>query len=196
LADYTLGPYSLSVGYRAEILKWLELTSQDTVHHIAVSQFRADLPRLLVNVRDDFTRTSDPPGTELTGRILSTTNVLAPGAEYRLTERFSVGANYAWTRVRFDDEQFAVLLDRDEHVLGGSVFWKFLPRSDVRLSYSYTKKNFTLATDRDVVLHTGIVGLRGDLTAKLSSTFRIGIQHREPEASFQPGYTGLVAGGD
>jgi hypothetical protein len=196
LADYTFGPHSLSAGYRAEILNWVNFPSQDTVHHIGVTQLRLDFPRLLVNLRDDFVRTSDPPGTELTGRIKSTTNVLQPETEYRLTDRFAVGANYAWTRVRFDDDVFAALLDRDEHLIGASVFWKFLPKTDLRLSYNYVRKAFTVTSDRDVDLHTLLLGVRGDLTAKLSSTFRIGIQHREPRASFQPGYTGVVMGGD
>ena len=196
LADYTFGPHSLSAGYRAEILNWVELTSQDTVHHIGVGQLRLEFPRLLLNLRDDFTRTSDPPGSELTGRIKSTTNVLAPESEYRLTERFAVGANYSWTRVRFDDDFLSPLLDRDEHLIGASVFWKVLPKSDVRLSYSYTRKDFTQTSDRDVTVHTVSLGLRGDLTAKLSSTFRVGFQTRVPESSVARGYTGLILGGD
>jgi hypothetical protein len=103
VADYTFGPHSVSAGYRAEILRYLDLTNQDTVHHIGVAQLRLDFPRTLLTLRDDFTRTSDPPGTELTGRILSTTNVLKPEGEYRITSSFSTGLNYSWTRVRFDD---------------------------------------------------------------------------------------------
>lgn len=195
LADYTVGPHSFSVGYRAEILRWLELTSQDTVHHIGVGQLRLDFPRLLVNVRDDFSQTSDPPNSELTGRVRSTTNVLAPETEYRLTERFSVGANYAWTRVRFDDPDLAPLLDRDEQLIGGSVFWKFVPRADLRLQYTYEQKNFTETGERDVNVHAATLGLRGDLTARLSSTFRLGVQGREATA-VGPGYLGPIGGGD
>ena len=45
VADYTFGTHSLSAGYRAEILRYLDLTNQDTVHHIAVGQLRLDFPR-------------------------------------------------------------------------------------------------------------------------------------------------------
>ena len=196
LADYTAGPHSLSLGYRAEILRWLELTAQDTVHHIGVGQLRLDFPRLLVNLRDDFTQTSDPPNSELTGRIRSTTNALAPESEYRLSERFSLGANYSWTRVRFDDPGLSAPLDRDEHLVGGSVFWKVLPKTDLRLHYTYEWKGFTETSERDVQIHTATLGLRGDLTAKLSSTFRIGLQARERATPSVPGYIGLIGGGD
>ena len=196
LADYTFGPHSLSLGYRAEILRWVQLTSQNTVHNIGVGQLRLDFPRLLFNLREDFIQTTDPPNSELTGQVKSTTNLLAPESEYRLTERFSVGVNSAWSRIRFHDPSLDPLLDRDEYLIGGSVFWKFLPKADLQLQYTYQRKVFTETSDLDVHVHTVTLGLRGDLTAKLSSTFRIGVQARDPLTSSEPGYLGLVGGGD
>jgi hypothetical protein len=196
VADYTFGPHALSAGYRAEILNYARLTNQDTVHHIMATQLRLDFPRLFVNVRDDFIRTSDPPGTELTGRILSTTNILKPEAEYRWTGRLSTGLNYTWTRVRFDDPAIGDLIDRDEHAIGASVFWKVLPRADIALGYTYARDEFTVATDRDFARHFVTVGVRGDITPKLSSTFRIGVELREPDhPSVQPRATLLTMGG-
>ncbi len=194
LADYNFGPHSLSVGYRAELLRYVDLTQEDATHHFAVGQLRLEFSRLLFNLRDDFAHTTDPPGTELTGRIRSDTNVLAPEAEYGLTQRFSVGTNYSWTHVHFDPS--VAELDRDEHLIGGSVFWKFLPKSDLRLNYSYGEKDFTTVPDRDVTRHVVTLGLRGDLTAKLSSTFRLGFEDRIPRAANGTGYTGLIGGGD
>ena len=196
LADYTFGTHSLSAGYRAEILRYLDLTSQDTVHHFGVAQLRLDFPRFLLNLRDDFARTSDPPGTELTGRILSTTNVLKPEAEYRLTQKFSLGLNYAWTDVRFDDRAIGALIDRDEHRVGASVFMKVVPKGDVFFNYTYGRVVFTTATDRDYTDHLIAVGLRGDLTSKLSSTLRIGYEIRDPDSSGQASFSGLFFGGD
>lgn len=196
LADYTFGSHSLSAGYRAEILRYLDLTNQDTVHHIAVGQLRLDFPRTLLTLRDDFARTSDPPGTELTGRILSNTNVLKPEAEYRWTSTFSTGLSYAWTDVRFDDRFIGSLIDRDEHLIGGSVFWKVVPKGDLLFNYTYGRVIFTTATERDYTDHIITVGLRGDITAKLSSTFRVGYLIRTPDSSSQTGFSGLFLSGD
>jgi len=196
LADYTFGSHSLSAGYRAEILRYLDLTNQDTVHHIAVGQLRLDFPRTLLNLRDDFTRTSDPPGTELTGRILSTTNALKPEGEYHLTPSFSTGLNYAWTRVRFDDQAIATLIDRDDHLIGASVFWKFVPKGDLSLNYSYGWSSFTDSSDRDFTSHSVTFGLRGDVTSKLSSGFRIGYTWQAATRSNQDTFSGLILGGD
>lgn len=197
LADYTFGPNSISLGYRAEILNYVTLTSQDTVNHIAVGQVRLEYPKLLVNIRDDFVKTSDPPNTELTGPIVSLTNLLAPEAEYRVTNRLAVGANYAWTHVRFPtNDTVAGDLDRDEQLVGASLFWKILPKADLRLAYNYENTIFNLQGDRDFTAHRFIVAVRGDLTPKLSSTFRIGVEKRDPNAAFQPGYLGPIMGGD
>jgi hypothetical protein len=193
LADYTVGPVTVSAGYRVEILRFFDLENQNTEHHIAVGQIRYETPRLKIQVRDDFTKTSDPPGTEITGRIGSRTNVLTPEGEYRITERFAVGGNYTWTRVDFDDP--AAGLNRDEHLLGGSVFWKALPKTDLRVSYEYGIKNFDDGV-RDVTRHLVLAGVRGDITPRFASTFRIGFEVREPEQSRFPGYRGLVFGGD
>ena len=196
VVDYTFGAHSLSGGYRAEILKYLDLTNQDTVHHIAVGQLRLDFPRTLLTLKDDFTRTSDPPGTELTGRILSTTNVLKPQAEYRLTPSFSTALHYAWTRVRFDDDFIANLIDRDEHLIGASVFWKFVPKGDVFFSYSFGRVIFDTATDRDYIAHLITVGLRGEITSKLSSSFFVGYARQDPDNGSRESFSGLVLGGD
>jgi hypothetical protein len=196
LADYTFGNHSLSAGYRAEILRYLDLTSQDTVHHIAVAQLRLDFPRTLLNLKDDFIRTSDPPGTELTGRILSTTNVLKPEGEYRLTPSLSTGLNYAWSRVRFDDRAIATLIDRDEQLIGASVFWKVVPKGDLFVNYSYGWSTFTESSDRDFTAHTVMAGFRGDITSKLSSSFRVGYTWEEANRSTQTSFSGWIMGGD
>ncbi len=211
LGDYTVGPLAISAGYRAEILRYMDLTNLDTEHHTAVGQVKLDLPRLQLSLRDDFTITSDPPGSELTGRIKSTTNTLVPIAEYRLTERFSVGLNASWIHTSFqrgsssgqaggdvaaaEEAQTVKQLDRDEYLFGGTVFWKFLPKADLRLDYGYGIKTFDSASVRDVTRHVITLGLRGNITSKLQSTFRIGIEDRQPDSDQVKGYIGFVTGG-
>jgi hypothetical protein len=104
--------------------------------------------------------------------------------------------NYAWTRVRFDDQAIATLIDRDDHVVGASVFWKFVPKGDLFLNYSYGWSSFVDSSDRDFTSHSIMVGLRGDITAKLSSSFRVGYTRGEPVHGNQASFTGLALGGD
>src|SRR5712692_1994296 len=101
LVEYGRGTLQLAAGYRAEILHYFDLEGLDTVNHNFVGQGKLTLAKLQLMFRDDYIQTTVPPGTELTGPIKSNTNTLAPTAEYKLTDRFSLGANYTWTHISF-----------------------------------------------------------------------------------------------
>jgi hypothetical protein len=206
LADLTRGPFSASIGYRAEIISYLTLSDQNALNQSGVVQLKADMPRLKLQLRNDFTETTDPPGSELTGPIKSQTNVLAPAAEYRLTERFALGVSYAWTHIHFpttsaaagspneQQNQTVQQLDEDDQLAGTTVWWKFLPKSDIGLNLQYGTQSFDNDSSRNTQREIVALTLRGDLTAKLSSTFKIGIEHQEATKG-GPGFTGVVTGG-
>ncbi|PYM59962.1 MAG: hypothetical protein DMD77_02760, partial [Candidatus Rokuibacteriota bacterium] len=75
---------------------------------------------------------------------------------------------YTWTHISFpgsdsssaanagaqaQQDQTVKQLDRDEHVAGLTVFWKFRPAGDLGLGYQYGTKTFISATERDVRTH-------------------------------------------
>lgn len=206
VAELSRGPFSGSVGYRAEILNYVTLTDQNTTNQLGAVQLKLDMPRLKLQLRDDYIETIDPPGGELTGPIKSQTNILAPTAEYRLTERFSVAVNYAWTHIHYpgnsagadtpnaQQNQAVQQLDENDQVGGATVWWKMLPKSDIGLSFQYGAQSFDNDSSRNTTREIVAVSIRGELTSKLSSTFMVGIQHREA-TSTAPAYTGIVSSG-
>ena len=196
VVDYTFGPHSLSAGYRAEFLNYVTLTEQNTVNHIGVGQLRLDFPRTLLTLEESYTRTNDPPNTELTGPIISNTNVVRTTGEYRFTPSFSAGPNYSWTRVRFEQASIGDLIDRDEQLIGASVFWRFTAKGSAFLNYSYGWATFTDSGDRDYTSNNVTVGLRGDITTKLSSGFYVGYTIQNSEHGDQSAYNGLIMGGN
>jgi hypothetical protein len=207
LADLSRGSLAASVGYRAEIINYLTLTGQNTTNQVGVVQLKLDMARLKLQLRDDFIESTDPPGSELTGPIKSQTNVLAPTAEYRLTERFSLAVYYAWTHIHYpatsagadlpnaQQNQAVQQLDENDQVGGATVWWKMLSKSDIGLSFQYGAQSFDNDSSRNTRREIVGFAVRGDLTAKLSSTFRIGIENREPVSGVAPSYTGIVMGG-
>jgi hypothetical protein len=210
LVEYGRGTLQLGAGYKAEFVEYFNLPGQDTVNLTGVVQAKLALAKLQLLFRDDYVQTTVPPGTELTGPIQSTTNTLAPTAEYRLTERFSAGANYTWTHIHFpassgsstdetlqtQQNQNVQQLDRDEQLGGVTLFWKALPKADFGLGYQYGTKNFSSASsNRDATIQILSGQLRGDVTSKLSSTFRIGILHRNEVQGVAPDFTGVTMGG-
>jgi hypothetical protein len=208
LTDLTRGPFSVSIGYRAEFINYLTLSGQNAMNQSGVVQLKLDMPRLKLQLRNDYTETTDPPGSELTGPIKSQTNVLAPAAEYRLTERFSLGVSYAWTHIHFpltsasatagspnaQQNQTVQQLDENDQLAGATMWWKFLPKSDIGLSLQYGTATFDKDSSRDTQREIVALTLRGDVTAKLSSTFKIGIEHQDA-SNGAPAFIGIVTSG-
>jgi hypothetical protein len=139
-------------------------------------------------------RTNEPPITELAGPIASNTNNFMPEVEYRLTPRLSLGANGAWVHVDYEDPS-AEVIDRDEYQVGVTAFWRLFPKGDIRFDAAYRHADFSQDSTRNVDYYIFSVGLRGDITDKLSSTFRIGLQVRDAQPG-QEGFTGLAFIGD
>lgn len=190
------GRHSLKGGYRAEILRFSELDRQDTVHHIANLALGLDFPGgLLIDLREQFQRTSEPPNSELTGRIERNQNDLAAGVEYRLADRFSAGLDYTFTIVEFRDRELAIL-DRDEHLIGVTGFYRVQPKTALLLQYAHRVKNFDTATERGALSNLVLAGVRGELTAKVTTLFKIGWEGREPDQSGRRDFSGLVLSGN
>jgi polysaccharide biosynthesis protein VpsM len=195
LVELPLGRHRLDVGARMEVVRFADLDNQDTEHYFLFGKLALDFPGgLRAALSEDLAYTSDPPGTELTGRIESLTNVLSPSVEYVFARRYAIGADYVWTHVDF--ERAVNQLDRDEHTFGITGFYKIAPKTDVLLNVAYGVKEFSHASDRDVDRYIGVVGVRGAITPRLTSTFRVGWESREPQHSQLTSYHGVVAGGD
>jgi hypothetical protein len=178
VVELPFGRHRLDLSARAEWLRFLNNNQFDSEHYFVLGNLALDFPGgLRARLREEFAKTSDPPGTELTGRIDNTTNTVAPEVEYAIAGRFSLGTNYAYSHVRFDSS--VAQLDRDEHTAGLTGFWKMTPRSEVLANVSYGVKTFDSATSRDADRYFAMVGLRGELTSRLSSTFRIGYELRD-----------------
>ena len=193
--ELPLGRHKIDLGFRTEILRYVDLENQDTEHYFVLGNVLLDFPGgLKFKLKEDFARTSDPPGTELTGRIKSSTNVLSPSVEYGFTQRYAIGLDYVWAHVRFDD--VVNQLDRDEHTVGLTGFYRVQPKTDLLVNFSYGIKDFERASNRDVSRYIGAVGVRGEITSRLLSTFRVGYEVRDPDHGDIGAYSGIVIGGD
>ena len=178
VVELPFGTHRLDLSARAEILRYLKHSQFDNEHFFLLGNLQLNFPGgLKVRMKEQFTTTSDPPGTELTGRINRTTNTINPEVEYGLARRFSLRAGYTFTHVNFDEP--VTRLSRNEHTFGLTGYWHMTAKSDLLGNLSYGKINFGNVTGRDSERFFGMVGLRGELTSRLSSTFRFGYEHRE-----------------
>ena len=196
--ELPIGRHKLDLGFRAEILRYFNLTGQDTEHYFVLGNLLLDFPGgLRLNFKEDFARTSDPPGTELTGRLGSSTNVFTPSLEYRFAQRYAIGFEYVFTHVKFDSDTGIVQnLDRDEHTFGITGFYRIQPKTDLLLNLGYGFKDFDGDTSRDVKRYFVTTGVRGEISSRISSTFRVGYEVRDPNRGDVGSYSGYIIGGD
>jgi hypothetical protein len=195
--ELPLGRHRFDLGFRTEILRYVDLGSQNTENYFVLARGLLDFPGgLKFTFKEDFAHTNQPPNSELTGPIENTTNVFSSAVEYAITQRYSIGLEYAFTHVTFADDSGVEDLDRNEHLVTLAGFYKIQPKTDLLAAFAYGRKDFTNASDRNLNRYLFLVGVRGDITSRLSSTVRFGFESRQPDRDDLTTFNGFVANGD
>jgi len=198
--ELPLGRHRFDLGFRTEILRYTDIGSQNTENYFVLARGLLDFPGgLKFTFREDFAHTNQPPNSELTGPIQNTTNIFSPSVEYALTRRYAVGLEYAFTHVSFASDSGVTDLDRNEHLVTLTGYYKIQPKTDLLAAFAYGRKNFENSTngiDRDINEDLALVGVRGDITSRLSSTLRFGFESRQPIQDNLTKFNGFVANGD
>lgn len=194
---------ALRLGYRADIIRYVENDSLDTVDHTVQAAVVYNSPRgLTVSLTDEFKRTEGFAGfpvPELTDRVERLENLLRAEGEYRFADRWSAGAFYNFLIVDYSSGPEFDELDREDHTFGGTIFYRILPKTSILGEYRYQIIRYDLdaiAADRDSDSHFFLVGVKGDLTAKTSAGVKVGYQTKDYESSAREDFDGLVVEGE
>jgi polysaccharide biosynthesis protein VpsM len=195
--------YAIRLGYRADILRYMDNTDLDTVHHSALFDVRVNFPGGLgLRLSDRFLITDDFAGfavPELTERVERYENTLDVGADYTLRERFTLDVGYRWFLVDYQDEPEFDQFDREDHTIAGILFYRFMPKTSVLGEVDYNLVRYDIpavAADRDSDAWRFKLGLKGDLTAKTTATIKIGWEWRDYDNPGREDWDGLVAEGE
>jgi hypothetical protein len=194
--------YAIRLGYQADILRYMDNTELDTVHHQALADARVDFVfGLSLRLSDRFLITDDFAGfpvPELTQRVERWENTLDVGGEYRLSERFALDASYRWFTVDYQDDPEFDQFDRDDHTVAGTLFYRFLPKTSLLGEVQYNMVRYDIpavAADRDSDAWRFLIGAKGDITAKTTVLAKVGWEWRDYENPGRDDWDGLVAEG-
>jgi hypothetical protein len=194
--------YAVRLGYQADILRYMENTELDTVHHQALADARVDFAfGVGLRLTDRFLITDDFAGfpvPELTERVERWENTLDAGGEYTLRERFTLDANFRWFMVDYKDDPEFDQFDRDDYTISGTLFYRVFPKTSVlgELGYNMVRYDIeSVALDRDSDAWRFLVGVKGDLTAKTTALIKVGWEWRDYENTGREEWDGLIAEG-
>ena len=195
--------YAIRLGYQADVLRYMDNTDLDTVHHLALADARVDFTfGLGLRLTDRFLITDDFAGfpvPELTERVDRYENTLDAGGEYTLRERFGFDANFRWFMVDYQDDPEFDQFDRDDYTITGTVFYRVFPKTSVLGELDYVMVRYDIpavALDRDSDAWRFKVGVKGDLTAKTTALIKVGWEWRDYDNPGREDWDGLIAEGN
>jgi hypothetical protein len=191
--------YAIRLGYQADILRYMDNTDLDTVHHNALADARVTFSGGLgLRLTDRFLYTDEFAGfpvPELTQRVDRLENTLDVGADYTVRERYTFDVNYRWFLVDYQDPDFDQF-DRDDHTIGGTFFYRVFPKTSVlgELQYNIVRYDEpAVAADRDSDSWRFLVGVKGDITAKTTILLKIGWEWKDYDNQAREDWDGVIA---
>lgn len=195
--------YAVRVGYRADILRYMDNSQFDTVHHNVLAEARVEFAGGLgLRLSDRFKITDDFAGfpvPELTQRVERWENALDVGADYTVRERYTIDVNYQWFLVDYRDDPSFDAFDRQDHTVAGTLFYRLFPKTSILGEVDYNLVRYDLpsvAQVRDSDAWRFKVGVKGDLTPKTSAIIKVGWEWRDYDNPGTKDWDGLIAEGE
>lgn len=192
--------YAIRLGYRADILRYMDNDALDTVHHNVLADARVNFPGGLgLRLSDRFLITDDFAGfpvPELTQRVERYENTLDVGGDYTLRERYTIDVGYRWFLVDYRDDPEFDQFDRQDHIVAGTLFYRVLPKTSVlgEVNYEWIRYDQpAVALDRDSDGWRFKVGVKGDLTAKTTVLLKLGWEFKDYENPGRKDWDGVIA---
>jgi hypothetical protein len=163
----------VSLDYTAGLERFLRLTNQDADNHYVTFDSHLELNRLALGLNHAF-RDITGPNIEVGTRVEERQNVSHLDAEYRLSEKTAVGLNY---RQEFHEYTSTNLTDFSQLEVGGAFYYQVLPKTDLfgQFNYGWVEED----GGADASYQEANLGVRGQLTRKVTGTVKGGYQHRQ-----------------
>jgi len=173
--EATPGRHEIKAAYLAEIIRYVNHTTNDSDRHTASLVGNFNFTRFATRFKEEFRRTDDFPTTELTTRIRRNENVLGGGLDYDVFERWGVGFDFRWENFNYLRSDFD-FLDRNTYTYATNLYYRVTAKTRVFAEYNFVHEIFDSDKTRDNIRHRGLLGVRGDLTERLSLTARGGYE--------------------
>ena len=156
--------------------------SEDINHDLDVTLSHAFSPRFSLSFTDIFRYGQEPEVITSGGGVLQRNgdfqyNSAALGGTFSIDEITRLGAAYRNIMLRYDEDEIAGRLDRDNHVASVDLSRVLRPTTTGTLGYRFEAVEYDEFTDRDQDIHTLIVGVDQIFSPQFLASLNAGWQY-------------------
>jgi hypothetical protein len=174
--EATPGKHEITAGFKTDVIRYLSYSNLNTERYYANFSGIFRFNRLELRGKEDFTHTDDFPSSELTKRIKRNENYLTGGIDYDVYRQWGIGFDTTWGDIYYLDHDYDPL-SRDEYTYATNVYYRLTAKTRVFAEYNYVQEFYKFDRTRNDYRHRGLLGVRGDLTERLSLSARGGYEH-------------------
>ncbi|HTN44625.1 MAG TPA: outer membrane beta-barrel protein [Nitrospiria bacterium] len=150
-----------------------------------------------LRIKEEWTNGHDAPGFAQSLQLdLYHENTAGGGIDWQVGPKLRVAVDYTNLMLNYADDARNGFRDRTDNTVGGTVFYKILPKTSALLEYEYTDVNFVegdVATKSvDNATQRGYLGLTWDVTAKSKGTVKAGYARKDYQESGVDNFQGGI----
>jgi hypothetical protein len=174
--EATPGQHAIRADFLADIIRYSTFNNLDTERYFANLHGIFHFNRLELRGKESFAHTDDFPSSELTQRIKRNENFLGGGMDYDVARFWGVGTDVEWGNIYYLDHDFD-FLSENKYTYAINLYYRTTEKTRVFAEYNFVQEWFEFAKTSDDYRHRGLLGVRGDLTERLSLTAKAGYEH-------------------
>ena len=172
--------HKLYMSADADLYRFSDYTAEDSTSYVFLAGYDFTLRNFYGTLLEEYIMPEDRDGILYTNKIERTNNIpsLLLGFDFN---RFAIEGIYRKEMNRYDSSEYA-RDEYDENNYTFGLYWHAFTKTDLLLEYNYGDLNYR-SENRDGEYYQVRAGLKGEITAKITGTLKVGYQDRSYEVS-------------
>lgn len=193
-----LGNNRFDAEYRGDFGRYNTFKTENYSDNDVQSHLAIHLPvGLSLRMNEDWTDGHDAPGYAQNILIdFYHRNTAGGELGMEVGPRLRMAVDYTNLKLNYVDDARNGFRDRTDNTVGGTIYYKFMPKTSALLEYDYTAVNFDrFNTDLfsvDNRVQRGYLGLTWDVTSRSQGTVKVGYTHKNFKESDLDNFKGGI----
>ncbi len=177
--------HEITADYRADLGRYSEFKSENYSDQTARGRIGLNFPGgLSLSVREEWKAGHDPRGFAQNEDLdFFRHNTAAGEVGIKVGPKLRLAARYAHFVLNYEDNARNGFRDRTDNTVGGSIYFKFLPKTSAVAEYDYTTVQFKIDNpglgSLDSTAHRGLLGLTWEVTSRSTGTIKGGYTRKD-----------------